>query len=253
MGRVRYAAAALLVVGLLAGCGDDPPPRGRVTTPVAGAAPAAAEASTSEYGVRVAITVGYAEDRVLDDVRLVWAGGSTSGSSYPVDVGYDSDHPPEPVPVAAGTQVLLEGTVLAPCPDTPSRVVFEVRSTGAGGPRTDRHPVDDEDTLGPAFAAWCRRSPTVWATGGSETPEGDYRVSVAVSNPGPETVRVESDAVDDGETSWRAAAVVVPAGTITSLTIRGHGPSQCATTPPWEDGHLRVDGRPVRPTVDDWC
>ena len=250
---VRCVAATVVAVGALAGCGDDSRPRGRDTTPIADAAPMAAEVFTSEYGVRVGIHVAFAEDRVLTDVRLQWAGGSTEVSPYPVDVGYDSDHPPRPVPVAAGTQVLLEGTVLAPCPDTPSTLVFQARSTGAGGPWTDRYLVDDADTLGPAFAAWCRRPPTLWATGMSETPDGASRLTVMLSNPGPEAVRLESAAVDDGDTSWGAAEVVVPAGTMTSLTIRGHGPSRCAIAPPWEDDHLLLDGRPIRPARDDWC
>lgn len=252
MGRVRRTGAVLAALALAA-CGTEPSTRSGTDPVTDDAQPAAARVHTSEYGVRVGIEVGFAEDRVLVDIRLTWAGGSTEASAYPLDVGYDSDHPPEPVPVAAGTHVLLEGTVLAPCPDTPSTLVFEARSTGAGGPRTDHYLVDDADTLGPAFAAWCRRSPTLWATGGSNTPDGDYRLTVALSNPGPEAVRLESAAVDDGDTSWRAAAVVAPAGTITSLTIRGHGPSRCAIAPPWEDGHLRLDGRPVRPAVDDWC
>ena len=31
------------------------------------------------------------------------------------------------------------------------------------------------------------------------------------------------------------------------MTVRGHGGEGCAATPPWEEGHVLVDGQPITP------
>ena len=63
-----------------------------------------------------------------------------------------------------------------------------------------------------------------------------------------------SEQVDDAESSWQETTVVVPAGSLTQMTITGHGPPDCAATPPWETGHVRTaDGDVLRPEDDDWC
>lgn len=256
MGSVPYAAATVLAVvtltGALTGCGDDSPPRGRDTTPNADAVPVLAEVFASEYGVRIGIRVTFPDDRVLTDARLVWDGGSTEVTPYPLD-GTDPDRPPEDLHLPAGTPALLEGTVLAPCPDTPSVLVFTVESSADGSTHVDHFRADGSDRIAHGFAAWCRRPVTLHVSGTSASPDGDYTLTVELSNPGPRSVLLRSEPSRLGRTVWESAQVVAPAGSRTALTIRGHGPPECRATPPWEGDHLRVDGHPIRPADGDWC
>lgn len=208
----------------------------------------------SEYGVRVGIRAGYPESRVVTEARLVTRDGSVAVPLYPLD-GTDPDEPPESVTLGPGDQVLLEGALLARCPSTRDLPVFEVVShaTGAGSERTDRFAPADVRGYQRAVKAWCSRPLTMHVTGSSVTPEGDYTLHVELSNPHPDPVTVTSEQVV-GSSSWQEATVVVPGGSIEQMTIHGHGPPECAATPPWETGDVRADGRVITPKDSDgWC
>lgn len=251
MGWVRCATAVLLAVVALTACGTGSPPRGRTGT-TDDAVPVTAEVFAGEYGVEVGVRVWFTEDRVLTRARVLWAGGQADARVYPDD-GTSPDQPPDPLALPAGTRALLQGSVLVACPDTPTALLFEVDSDSDGGSHTDRYLVDEPERVARAFARWCRRPAVLHVTRVRESPEGAYVVTVELTNPGPHAVLLSAEpSLGDG-TAWEGAQVVVPAGTRTALTVRGHGPPRCAARPPWAEGHLLVDGRPIRPAGGDWC
>jgi hypothetical protein len=204
-----------------------------------------------EHGVRVGIKVGYSEVREVTSARLVAGDESVDASLYPLD-GTDPDVEPKSVVLAPGDRVLLEGTLLVACSGAPETPVFEVASEANGARRVDRFTPADAAAYQQAVDEWCDRPVTMNVTGMSATPEGDYELHVEFSNPGPEPVKVTSEEVDDGSSTWQEATTVVPAGT-TQMTIHGHGPPDCAATPPWESGHVRADGEVIRPAAGGWC
>ncbi len=249
---------ALLAALLTAACGaegsttaDDPPDPVLVTD---GAVEVPAKLSNTQYGIQVAIVVGYDEDRVVSDARLLWDGGSDDDIGlWPLD-GSEPDRPPETLDLPTGTEMLLAGNLLAACPDVPDVLVFEVESRIGDDERTDRYLPESSRKLERAFATWCEQPVLMSVTGSRSTPEGDYEVTMEFSNPGPDSATVVSEAVTLGETTWEEGTVEVPAGTRTSMTVSGHGPPECRVTAPWQEGHVLVDGEPIRPEYDDgWC
>ncbi|QKE03199.1 hypothetical protein [Nocardioides marmotae] len=206
----------------------------------------------SEHGVRVGIKVGYPESREVTDARLSTGEESVHASLYPLD-GTDPDREPASVSLAPGDQVLIEGVLLVPCAGPGTTPVFEVVSESQGAERTDYFTPANLETYEQAVAEWCARPLTMNVTGATVTPDGDYELRVELSNPGPEPVTVTSAEVSSGSSTWQETTVTVPAGTIEPMVIRGHGPPECAATPPWESGHVRADGEIIRPASDGWC
>jgi hypothetical protein len=249
--RCRALGALLLVGGLglgaLSSCGSN----GAGSTDPREVTAVRADYYASEYGVRVGVRVGYGEPREVTAARLVAGDESVDAALYPLD-GTDPDAPPESVVLARDERVSLEGTLLVPCPGARETPVFEVTSVSNGSQRTDYFEPMNTAGYQQAVDEWCDRPITMNVTGSSATPEGDYELRVQFSNPGPEPVEVTSAQVDDGASSWQEATVVVPAG-IEEMTIHGHGPPDCAVTPPWESGHVSVDGEIIRPESPDWC
>ena len=238
----QRTCVVLLVTCLsaLAACAS-PPDRsaaqGRDATPIS------SEYSVSEYGVQVAVQVGFAEDRLLTGAQLVWEGGAEEVGLYPLD-GTDPEPPPETLDLPGGVQVLLEATVLAACPEVPSLPVFEVQTVRAGKQITERYVPNELMEFEDAFAQWCER-PFIMTVGRARsTPEGDCTYLLRLHNPGPSTVTVVSERVSGERWVWESGRSVVPAGTIGSLIIRGHGAPPGA---PWESGHVLADGQPIAP------
>jgi hypothetical protein len=214
-----------------------------VTAQGGDATPVASEYFTSEYGVQVGVRVGYAEDRRLTGARLVWEGGSDEVALYPLD-GTDPEPTPETLDLPRGVQVSLEGHVLAACPEIPSLPVFEVQTVRAGTEITERYLPDDSTKFEDAFERWCELPFIVTLARSTFTPEGDCTYGLRLHNPGPSTVTVVSEQASGGDWVWESSEVEVPAGTIGSLTVRGHG---APPGPPWESGHLHADGQPIAP------
>lgn len=235
---VVLGASAFTSCGAGDGAGQDP----------GGGAPIRAEYHADEYGVTVAIKVGYPEEREVTGARLLAGDESTRASLYPLD-GTDPDGQPSSITLAPDEQVSLEGALLVPCSGEHDAPVFEVVSRADGVRVTDLFQPSNADGYQQAVREWCDRSITMSVSGMRSTPQGDHELRVQFSNPGPEPVTVTSEEVDDGTSTWQAASMVVPAG-ITQLTIHGHGPSGCAAPPPWESGHVRADGEVIRPEPD---
>ena len=207
------------------------------------ATPVATEYFASEYGVRVGVRVEFSEDRRLTGARLVWDGGSEKVALYPLD-GTDPEPPPETLDLPQGVQVSLEGSVVAACPDAPSLPVFEVLTVRDGKEITERYTPNGTSKFEDAFQQWCELPFIVTMTGSRSTPEGECTYWLRLHNPGPFPVVVVSQTVSGGNWSWESARSAVPAGTIGSVTIRGHGgPPQA----PWESGHLLANGQPIAP------
>lgn len=209
----------------------------------------------SEYGVLVGIRVGYDDARTVTAARLVIGDKSEDTALYPLD-GSDPDVPPESIRLERGAQVLLENSVLVACAGVPEIPVYEVDSEANGVARTDRFRPENGAAYRRAVAEWCARPVTMNPVGSSVTPDGDYEIYVQFSNPGPDPVTVTFDRVEAGPSTWDAATVVVPGGGIKEVTLHGHGPPDCAVTPPWETGHVHADGKVIRPEAersDGWC
>ena len=212
----------------------------------------ATEYFVSEYGVRVGIRVDFPQDRTVTGARLVWSGGSDEISPYPLD-GTDPDVPLETLELAAGTAVLLEGNVVAPCPSAPDVPIFEVDSLLEGNERTDRYRPGDPGGFDKAFFEWCERPTTMNVRGSQITPQGRYELYLQFSNPGPGTVTIESRAVTRGASRWRPAQLDVPAGAVEQMTVVGHGPPECMATPPWVTGDVLANGTPIKPADGEFC
>lgn len=251
-------AIALPVIGSsgLASCafGAD-----AVAPHAAGATPVEAEYFTSEHGIRMGIRVGFPEDRRVTSARLVWEGGVDDVALWPLD-GTDPDRAPKTIDLPQGSQVLLEGYVMAACPDVPSPPVFEVQTVRAGAQTTERYVPDEPARFENAFDGWCDLPFVVTLTGLTLTPEGDCTYVLSLHNPGPDLVKVVAEEAAGEDWVWEASEVEVPAGTIGSLTLRGHGDPPA---PPWESGLLLANGQPISPgggsatatatTPDDPC
>ena len=173
----------------------------------------------------------------------MWERGSEEVGLYPLD-GTDLEPPPDTLDLPQRVQVLLEGNVLAACPKVPSLPVFEVQTVRAGEEITERYVPNDPTNFADAFDQWCELPFIVTAGRARSTPEGDSTYWLRLHNPGPSTVAVVSERVSGGRWVWDSSRAAVPAGTIGSLIIRGHGAPPVA---PWESGHLLADGRPIVP------
>jgi hypothetical protein len=203
----------------------------------------------------VGIRVGYDDARTVTAARLVVGDHAEDTSLYPLD-GSDPDVPPETVRLGRGDQVLLENSLLVSCTGDPETPVYEVDSEANGVERTDRFRPANAAGYRKAVAEWCARPVTMDPTGSSATPDGVYEIYVQFSNPGPDAVTVTVDGVEDDTSTWDEATLLVPGGSIEKLTLHGHGPPDCAATPPWETGHVRVDGEVIQPDPDHgdtWC
>jgi hypothetical protein len=239
---------SLCVVSVLAGCGT-------ASDSASNAEETQVKATyfVSQYGVRVGISAEFDQTREITDARLLWDDQSDEIGLYPTD-GTDPGTPPDSITVQPGEPTLLEGDVVAACPEEPSLPVFEVVSRYEDAEHTDRFVPAEPSSFKNAFAKWCRRSVSMHVTGSSATPEGDYELRVEFANPGPFPVEMISERVEDATSTWQRASVIVPAGSIKRLTILGHGPPECAAVPPWETGHVRADGEIVTPSEDNgWC
>jgi hypothetical protein len=207
------------------------------------ATPVAAEYYASEYGVRVGVRVTFPEDRRVTGAHFIWDGRSQKVPLYPLD-GTDPDSPPETLDLAHGVGLLLEQTVVAPCPDAPSLPVFEVSSVRDGQKITERYTPKDTPKFRNAFQQWCGMPFVISLAGMESTPDGDCTYWLTLHNPGPFTVVVVSEGHSAASWAWQSAKATVPAGTIGRLTLHGHGDPPKA---PWESGHLLANGRPIGP------
>ena len=238
----------LCVMSVLAGCGT-----GGDSAANAVPTPVHAKYYVSEYGVRIGISAEFDQTREITDARLLWDDQSDEIGFYPTD-GTDPETPPDSITVQPGDPALLEGRLVAACPDAPNLPVFEVVSRYEGAEHTDRFVPDEQRGFENAFAKWCRRPVSMHVARSSVTPEGDYELRVEFTNPGPSPVQVVSESVEDAKSTWQRASVIVPAGSTRPLRIFGHGPPECAALPPWDTGHVRADGEIVTPSEgNEWC
>ena len=248
---MTLCCTALVASLALAGCGS--------ASDVSSADPGAVTRVRADYyaslwGVSVGIRVAFARSLTVTGARMIWEGGHYDVAPYPLD-GSDPDVPLESIDLPGGTGVLLEGSVLAACPDAPSPPVFEVDTVTHGDKDTVRYTPDDPALFENAFAQWCAVPVSMSVAGSTLTPEGEITVRSRFHNPGPTSVSVVSEAVPEGVTTWEASALDVPPGSIKIMTVHGHGPQDCAGPTPWETGHVLAEGRPVKPDVgyDEWC
>ena len=172
-------------IGALAACDSD---GNASSADPGGITRVSADYFAHESGVRVGIRVAFAQDLRVSAARLVWDGGSSDISPYPLD-GTDPDVALEFLDLAAGDGVLLEGLVLSACPDPPAApLVFEVPTVVDGEKVLRRYTPDDPSLFEKAFAEFCEFPVTGRPSLSEVTPEGDITVTLTIVNPGPGTV-----------------------------------------------------------------
>ena len=173
--------ALLVSTAVLVGCGSA---SDRSSADPGGVTRVSADYNAGNWGVMVGIRVAFAEDRRVTGARLTWDGGHDDIAPYPLD-GTDPDAPLESIDLPAGTGVLLEGSVLAACPEAPPLPVFEVQTVVDGKKVTDRYTPDDPTLFDDAFAEWCQVPFTMTVAGSEVTPGGDYTLWLQLHNPAP--------------------------------------------------------------------
>jgi hypothetical protein len=166
--------------------------------------------------------------------RVLVDGGRSDDSCFTLVNGEDLDYCPDPLPVPAGTPVLVEDGLQPDCRVPVTKTpVFEVDSQRSDGEKhVDRYALDDPVAWKAAVEQWCAKGPSVLISQSSVKPHGDFMVMLTVTNPGVEPITVSSAAYEGDGISWDAAQVVVDPGKSGTLTLRGQGHGCSARTPP---------------------
>ena len=239
--------AAIAVGGavLAAGTSDDAIDSGAI----AAAQPIRFDVDASVWGVGLSFRSTYPEDRQLtgggirigDDVKegmVFWSGK------------YEEQDAPDPFPVAAGAQVQI-GTRLAPNCDASDAVpVLIVESqVSEGTTHSDSYRPLNEDAYLAAVDAYCHLDPEVHVAASSQSPGGDFTVTLRIMNPTGESVRVVSEPFRDKNTTWEPASTSVPPRDDGELVLRGHGQG-CSSVNPWTTGHVTVNG--IAPPMSEY-
>jgi hypothetical protein len=68
---------------------------------------------------------------------------------------------------------------------------------------------------------YCRLGPEVSTSGSSQEPDGSFTVTLSIANPTRESVRVESPAYRNGDTTWEPASTTVPPQDTGELVVNG--------------------------------
>jgi hypothetical protein len=246
---VASLTALVLAAGTVAGCGTVRHPAGNTHGPVEVRLPME---FTSDFGaVRMGVRVDFEKDLRISAVHLLWSGESQRIGIYPLSGDADPEPAPTSMDLAAGDQVLLEGNIAPRCGEAIGPLpTFVVRTAGRVHQRfVPSNTAELEHTV----ASWCAQGPTVRSGNVTSFPDGRYRVTLEVSNPGPQAAVVTLKSSAGARGSWNAAHLSARPGRTSELVVTGRGPKECRVDAPWKDGHLFVDGRPVRLPLEDWC
>ena len=206
------------------------------------------------YGIQIAMRTSFDGDVTLSAARASVAGVTDDAQLWPLD---DVDHQGEdldPLELPAGTPVSMSALVRPPFPgDKNGELAFQVRVKHDDGQvELVRFLARDSDAVGPALEKWCSRGPWVGLSHAELWPDGTATVYLWVSNPGPETVRVEVPAYADEHAVWKAATPQdVAPGEMADIEIHGTD-VDCddGETGSWQRGRLLLDGDPTR--VQSW-
>ncbi len=212
----------------------------------------------SEFGVRVGMQTTFDEAVTLSSPALRAGALHDKASLWPED---DKDHEGEdldPLKLAAGTPVLVEGQLRPDCDgsDPGTNIVFSVQVRRAGGPvATSQFSASHTQFLRNATKTWCALGPRVRVHRSSIAPNGAAIVHLVLTNPGPDTISVEIPAYADKQVSWSPASASVPEGEDVDVVVRGAN-IQCqrGEKGSWLEGRMRIDGKPFVVSSDDgWC
>ena len=261
-GAAALAAVAMLSVG---GCSDRDGSDIRTTSQPT-ASPTQIKSTnqikmttyTSEYGIRLGITLRYPEDRVLTSPSVTVGDIEGAGRLDPFD-GPDHDGQDlDPLSVPAGSKVLDEATIKPACKDVQLSppIQFSIPATFSGGKEVvDVLVPSNPEAYEPAIRLWCKIGVAVQAGGGSMGDDGEARVALLIGNYSSDDITVEMPALSAGGTTWKAVSVTVPAGQKVMREVEGSG-AHCGRGQklPWADGRILVNGTPLStPVADVWC
>jgi len=208
-----------------------------------------------EFGVRVGMQTTFDEAVTLSSPILRAGALHDRASLWPED---DKDHEFEdldPLTLAAGTPVLIEGKLRPDCDgsDPGSEVLFSVKvRTGDEPAATSRFSASNSQLLRGATKKWCALGPHVRVHRSSVAPNGAAIIRLVLTNPGPDAISVEIPAYATPHVSWTAASASVPEGEDVDLVVRGTN-IQCqrGEEASWLEGRMRIDGKPFVVTSDD--
>jgi hypothetical protein len=276
--RVRGAAALAAVAMLsVAGCGDgegsvirttsqpvESPTSIKSSTPIK--SPTGIRSAnqimmttyTSEYGIRLGITLRYPQDRVLKSPSVTVGDLKGDGWLDPFDGPERDGNALAPLSLPAGSKVLDEATLKPACKDVQLSppIQFSVPATLPSGKKVvDKLVPSNPEAYEPAIRLWCKIGVAVQAGGGSSGDDGEARVALLIGNYSSEPITVEMPALSDGGATWKAVSATVPAGQKVWRTVEGSG-AYCNTGQklPWADGRILVNGKPLTvPVADVWC
>lgn len=245
------AAAVSLVVtaGALAAVGTGRDGDQTHAAAVDSAQPVPFELYASAWGLRVGVQQRYDEDRDLTGGQLVTEDGTDTSVSFWYR-RFDEHYPaPDPFPVKAGSEVLVENTLQPDCAGPAGVPVLVITSRSADGEEhRDAYRPDDEDVWRETVEAYCRLDPELMVAGSTQSPDDSFTVTLTILNPTAEPVEVVSEGFTEGSTTWEPGSTTVPPHGNGELVLTGDGEG-CSSVNPWTTGRVTLDG--VVPDLDE--
>lgn len=208
----------------------------------------------SDYGVRVAMDVTFADARDLISAEFS-AGRRESEGAFFYSNDRDDDVEPEPFPVDPGRPVSVEDDLFPSCAaPPPKQVILTVRSELASGEEvTNTFTSSKGNEYAAGVRRWCSSGVHASIAGSSIQPDGTAEVFIRVANPGPRDARVELPGLRVRDVAWQPASVKVGGGTEAVLRVRGTG-VRCGGPIPWTSDRLTTDVQPLRIEFSEqWC
>ena len=158
----------------------------------------------SDYGVRVAMDVTFADARDLISAEFS-AGRRESEGAFFYSNDRDDDVEPEPFPVDPGRPVSVEDNLFPSCAAPPPEAgdphrALRTRERRGG----DEHlHVLEGERVRSGVRRWCSSGVHASIAGSSIQPDGTAEVFIRVANPGPRDARVELPGLRVRDVAWQ--------------------------------------------------
>lgn len=249
---VLAAAGALVLVAAAAVAGTGGPHEASRTAPIE------VSDSVDAYGINIRMRTSFYDDVTLSAATATVVGTTDDAELWPLDGEDHEGEDLDPVDLPAGTSISMSAWVRPRCPgESPDDLAFRVRVEHADGQvELVRFLASDPHVLLPALDKWCSLEPMVSLSRTELWPDGTAIVHLTVSNPGPETARVEVPAYADAHAIWVATTEDVAPGELADVEVNGtEVDCDKGETGSWQRGRLLVDGEStgVRSWGDSYC
>jgi hypothetical protein len=248
---------AVLVVVVVVSTGIRSPNQ-RTISPITNEQGATAwvEVHAGTHALGVEMTVSFPNNRRMLSGYVEVDGKQHPVSFYPND-GTDNDVQPNPLPLAAGVSVTSSATLSPDCSTSAKPPVLVLRShLDNGNISEDRFRSSNPREFAADVKDWCAigGQATVSRADGPGDGVGDVRAKLLIVNLVTKPATVTSGAYDVGPSHWTAATVTIPPGANGTLVITATDSSCSAQENPWNAGHLKSNGQPLKVTNGtEWC